>query len=157
MPRENPRTSGSRPSRSNYTGRQQQALVRENAEEIAARSAEMSMVGQAPGVIDFDDLLETPDEPGEFEPVLRDSTGETLVEEMAPPKRRGILRDALEVAPGDDLNRRVEVVANDDYPEVTIGFDQERNQPNTFDLKRGHKYRLPVWAAQHLERQEMLL
>ena len=50
----------------------------------------------------------------------------------------------------EELNAPVTVRALYDLEEVTLGYG------NTFDFKEGYRYRVPRWAAQHMEEKQLV-
>lgn len=106
-----------------FTGKQREAAMKENAEEVAVRSEQMSMA-TAQQAQEFSDNVHDARRPDET-----------------------IIVDDIEDLGGVDLNEQAKVVirVNEDIEEMTYGYG------NTYDMKAGGQYQVPKEVAAHLE------
>lgn len=168
--------------RGDFTGNQKDKLAQEHAELVAAREGELGLINQSVrdakdgGVIDLmaggdgtlqhpdldpDEVVEvnqrgaqtelrSPDKPNEEGTELLGSGATISVVEMPEEKPRAALVKGSAFTP-DTLNEPCMVKALYDLEDITLGYG------NTVTLKSGWRYKLPRWAAAHLEEKGLVL
>ena len=172
--RATPRRAQTRGNHGDVTGVQAANLRREHEAEIREAQKRMSTVAptgeyEMPyagnpeddenDVIDYTDEAvaarrEEEDRLAQQPELIR--RGSMVIEKIPIARPRRFTRSVSATGEEDPMET-VTVQFNDYYPEVTLGKDPVTGEIRTYDFEAGAKYKLPRWAAEHLQSKEMLV
>lgn len=148
-----PRSSGARPN--DITGRKNEQLRKEHAEELSRREGEIATFNTEAKRSQTDDIID----PMTNEIIKSDGTVTSMADdEDDSPRLIGTgsskIEELADTAPvtatGRDLNEKVVIRVNCDLEDVTLGYG------NTYTFAEGRKYRVPLWIAEHLEERGLV-
>lgn len=114
----------SKPKSGDFTGQQREALIEENAAEVAERANQVSMATAA--------------QAREFEETIHDAKH---------PESVTIVNEVEDLGSVDRADEEIVVIrVNEDIDDMTYGYG------NTYTMQAGGQYRVPKKVADHLER-----
>jgi hypothetical protein len=162
--RATPRRAQTRGQHGDVTGQQAVNLRHEHEAEIREAQQRMSTVSPMVDAGEFDEPVDYTDDARHAAAEAEEAAAQqpevikrgSMVIEALPRERPRRYTRSVSATGEEDPNEPVEVRFNDYYPEVTLGKDDETGEIRTFDFEAGRKYRIPRWAAEHLQSKEML-